>query len=43
MLDKNEEKQLIVLHTIGSHYRYDYRYPKEFQQFKLENQQQLSR
>lgn len=33
VLQKKEQKQLIILHTIGSHYRYNYRYPKEFEQF----------
>jgi glucan phosphoethanolaminetransferase (alkaline phosphatase superfamily) len=31
---KNDNKALIVLHTIGSHFRYDHRYPPEFEQFK---------
>lgn len=26
-------KQLVVVHTMGSHWRYDTRYPKEFEQF----------
>ncbi len=33
ILDKKEQKQFIILHTIGSHYRYNYRYPKSFEKF----------
>ncbi|MDR2853980.1 MAG: phosphoethanolamine transferase [Prevotellaceae bacterium] len=34
VLEKNDEKVLIVLHTLGSHYRYNYRYPAEYEVFK---------
>lgn len=34
VLSKNENKQLIVLHTLGSHFRYNTRYPEEFSHFK---------
>lgn len=30
----DDEKELIVLHTIGSHWYYQYRYPAEFSKFK---------
>ena len=33
VLDKNEQKTLIVVHTLGSHFRYNFRYPKEFEKF----------
>ena len=33
VLDKNEPKTLMVVHTMGSHFRYNYRYPKEFERF----------
>ncbi len=33
VLAKNEPKQLIVLHTLGSHYNYADRYPAEFNVF----------
>ncbi len=34
ILDKDEDKLLIVLHTLGSHYKYSYRYPEQFDVFK---------
>jgi glucan phosphoethanolaminetransferase (alkaline phosphatase superfamily) len=34
VLEKNEPKQLIVLHTLGSHYNYADRYPNNFNIFK---------
>lgn len=30
MDDKNIEKKFIVLHLLGAHARYDYRYPSSF-------------
>ena len=33
VLDKNEPKTLVVVHTLGSHFRYNFRYPKEFERF----------
>lgn len=34
ILDKNEQKQFIVIHTLGSHFRYNFRYPPEFNTYK---------
>lgn len=34
ILKKEEEKVLIVLHTLGSHFRYDARYPDDFDKFR---------
>lgn len=34
ILAKNEKKQFIVIHTLGSHFRYNYRYPKSFRKFQ---------
>lgn len=34
VLNDNNKKRLIVLHTIGSHYRYNLRYPTNFEKFK---------
>jgi glucan phosphoethanolaminetransferase (alkaline phosphatase superfamily) len=34
ILKKEEEKVLIVIHTLGSHFRYDSRYPKTFDKFR---------
>lgn len=34
VLKKNEPKQLIVLHTLGSHFNYNDRYPANFDLFK---------
>lgn len=31
--DKTSEKKFIIIHTLGSHFRYSYRYPKEFEKF----------
>ena len=33
VLQKEDEKVLIVLHTLGSHFRYNFRYPSSFEQF----------
>ncbi|WP_117883390.1 phosphoethanolamine transferase [Aureibaculum luteum] len=32
--DTSNSKKFIVIHTIGSHFRYNYRYPETFNQFK---------
>ena len=34
ILNKNDEKALIIIHTLGSHFRYDSRYPSKFNVFK---------
>lgn len=34
ILDRQEPRQLIVLHTLGSHLNYAHRYPREFEQFR---------
>lgn len=34
VLAKNDKKQFIVIHTLGSHFRYNFRYPKEFRKFR---------
>jgi glucan phosphoethanolaminetransferase (alkaline phosphatase superfamily) len=34
VLAKNDKKALIVIHTLGSHFRYNYRYPASFEVFK---------
>lgn len=34
ILKKNEQKQFIVIHTLGSHFRYNFRYPSSFNIFK---------
>lgn len=34
VLRRNEEKQLIVLHTLGGHFNYADRYPPEFEYFR---------
>ncbi|MDR1633018.1 MAG: phosphoethanolamine transferase [Dysgonamonadaceae bacterium] len=34
VLAKNDSKALIVIHTLGSHFRYNYRYPASFEVFK---------
>ncbi|MDR1437092.1 MAG: phosphoethanolamine transferase [Candidatus Symbiothrix sp.] len=34
VLAKNENKILIVLHTLGSHFRYNFRYPNKYELFK---------
>lgn len=31
--DTSTQKKFIILHTLGSHFRYNYRYPKEFEKF----------
>ena len=33
LLNNNEQKTFIVLHTLGSHFRYNFRYPKSFERF----------
>lgn len=33
ILDEKDTKQFILIHTMGSHYRYDKRYPKAFKKF----------
>jgi len=34
ILNRNEEKVLIVIHSLGSHFRYNFRYPPNFEVFK---------
>ncbi|GHT72600.1 membrane protein [Bacteroidia bacterium] len=34
VLRKDDKKVLIVLHTLGSHFRYNFRYPSNFEVFK---------
>ncbi|GHT15648.1 membrane protein [Bacteroidia bacterium] len=34
VLKKSEEKVFIVLHTLGSHFRYNFRYPPRFEVFR---------
>jgi len=34
VLQKEDKKVLIVLHTLGSHFRYNFRYPPSFEKFK---------
>jgi glucan phosphoethanolaminetransferase (alkaline phosphatase superfamily) len=34
VLAQNDRKALIVIHTLGSHFRYNYRYPPSFEAFK---------
>jgi glucan phosphoethanolaminetransferase (alkaline phosphatase superfamily) len=34
VLAKNDSKALIIIHTLGSHFRYNYRYPASFEAFK---------
>jgi len=34
VFNKDEQKQFIVMHTLGSHFRYNLRYPEEFRKFK---------
>jgi glucan phosphoethanolaminetransferase (alkaline phosphatase superfamily) len=33
LLNKNEQKTFIVIHTLGSHFRYNFRYPKSFERY----------
>ena len=33
LLSRNEQKTFIVVHTLGSHFRYNFRYPKSFNRF----------
>lgn len=32
--DTSTKKKFIIIHTLGSHFRYNYRYPEEFNKFK---------
>ena len=34
VLAKNDKKQFIVIHTLGSHFRYNFRYPEAFRKFR---------
>ena len=34
IINSNEQRQFIVIHTLGSHYNYAHRYPKEYDIFK---------
>ena len=34
ILNDTSQKKFIIIHTIGSHYRYNYRYPDAFEKFK---------
>ena len=34
VLAKNEKKQFIVIHTLGSHFRYNFRYSEQFRKFR---------
>jgi len=34
VLTREEQKVLIVMHTLGSHFRYNFRYPDNFEKFK---------
>ncbi len=34
ILSKNEDKVLVVFHTLGSHFRYNFRYPLQYEVFK---------
>ncbi len=36
-------KKLIVLHTLGSHFNYDFRYPDEFKQYSFSDRTSLTR
>ncbi|MDR0742804.1 MAG: phosphoethanolamine transferase [Tannerella sp.] len=33
LLDENRQKTFLVVHTLGSHFRYNFRYPKPFEKF----------
>ena len=33
VLAKDDKKQFIVIHTLGSHFRYNFRYPQEYRKF----------
>jgi glucan phosphoethanolaminetransferase (alkaline phosphatase superfamily) len=33
LLNENKQKTFIVLHTLGSHFRYNFRYPEPFEKF----------
>jgi glucan phosphoethanolaminetransferase (alkaline phosphatase superfamily) len=34
IVNKNEQKVLIILHTLGSHFKYNFRYPATYELFK---------
>jgi glucan phosphoethanolaminetransferase (alkaline phosphatase superfamily) len=34
VLNRNDEKQFIIIHLMGSHFRYNFRYPEKFNVFK---------
>jgi len=34
LADKSSNKKFIIIHTIGSHFRYNFRYPDKFEKFK---------
>jgi glucan phosphoethanolaminetransferase (alkaline phosphatase superfamily) len=34
LADSTSTKKFIIIHTLGSHFRYNFRYPDEFEQFK---------
>jgi glucan phosphoethanolaminetransferase (alkaline phosphatase superfamily) len=40
--DKSTKKKFIIIHTLGSHFRYNYRYPKEYEKFTPNLQKGLS-
>ncbi|MFY0604088.1 MAG: phosphoethanolamine transferase [Flavobacteriaceae bacterium] len=40
--DRTTRKKFIIIHTLGSHFRYNYRYPKEFEKFKPNLEKGLS-
>lgn len=40
--DTSNTKKLIVIHTVGSHFRYNYRHPKSFTKFKPSLTRELS-
>lgn len=40
--DKSSNKKFIIIHTLGSHFRYNYRYPESFNKFKPSLSRELS-
>ena len=40
--DKSTNKKFIVIHTLGSHFRYNYRYPEKFNKYKPSLSRDLS-
>ncbi|MGB0891757.1 MAG: phosphoethanolamine transferase [Flavobacteriaceae bacterium] len=40
--DKSTNKKFIVIHTLGSHFRYNYRYPESYNKFKPSLSRELS-